>query len=87
MLTAFCEMILETMFLPKMMQTVRTNENLSIMTCFITYESRKTRNERVPFGQQQEIYVMGTLLAEIRNVYGINSFSSYTKTLIEMFKF
>jgi len=74
MLTAFGEMILETMFLPKMMQTVRTNENLSIMTCFITYESRKTRNERVmkfvSFGQQQKIYVVGTLVTELRSVYG-----------------
>ena len=87
MLTAFGKMILETMFVTERMQTVRTNGGLSNVTCSVTYESRKTRNERVPFGQQQEIYVMGTLLAEIRNVYGINSFSSYTKTLIEMFKF
>jgi len=74
MLTAFGEIILETMLLPKRMQTVRTNENLSIMTCFTTYESRKTRNERVmkfvSFGQQQKIYVMGTLVTELRSVYG-----------------
>ena len=73
-LTAFGEMILETMFLPKRMQTVRTNENLSIMTRFTTYESRKTRNERVmkfvSFGQQRKIYAVGTLVTDLRSVYG-----------------
>ena len=74
MLTAFGEMILKTMFLPKRMHTVRTNENLSTMTCFTTYESRKTRNERVmkfvSFGQQQKADVVGTLNAKLLSVYG-----------------
>jgi len=74
MLAAFGEMILETVFLPKRMKAVRTNEVLSTMTCSTTYESRKIRNERVmkfvPFGQQQEIHVVGTLITELRCVYG-----------------
>jgi len=74
MLTAFGEMILERAFLPKKMQAVRTNESLSSVTYSTTYESRKIRDERVmkfvSFGQQQEIYVMGTLITKLRNVYG-----------------
>jgi len=74
MLAAFAKMILETMFLPKRMQAVRTNESLSIVTCSVTDESRKTLDERVmkfvPFGQQQKIYVVGTLIAKLQSVYG-----------------
>ena len=73
-LTAFGEMILETVFVTERMQAVRTNEVLSSMTCSAIYESRKIRNERVmkfvSFGQQQEIYVVGTLITELRSVYG-----------------
>ena len=45
MLAAFGEMILETMFVTKRMQAVRTNEVLSIVMCSVTYESRKTLDE------------------------------------------
>ena len=73
MLTAFGEMILETMFVSERMQAVRTNEVLSTMTCSTTYESRKTLDECVmkfvPFGQQQEIHVVGTLITELRSVF------------------
>jgi len=73
MLTTFGEMILETMILPKKMQTVRTNESLSVVVCSVTYESRKTLDERVMkfvlFGQQQKIYVVGSLIAKLRSVY------------------
>jgi len=47
MLTAFGKMILETMFVTESMQAVRTNESLSIVVCSVTYESRKTLDERV----------------------------------------
>ena len=75
MLTAFGEMILETVFERKGMQAVRTNESLSsVMMCSTTYESRKTLDERVmkfvSFLQQQEICVMGTLITELRSIYG-----------------
>jgi len=79
MLAAFGKMLLETMFLPKRMQTVRTNEVLSSITCSTIYESRKTRNEGVmkfvSFGQQQKIHVVGTLIAKLRSVYGNQFFS------------
>jgi len=42
MLTAFGEMILETVFVIERMKAVRTNEVLSSMTCSAIYESRKT---------------------------------------------
>ena len=74
MLTTFGEMILETMFLPKRMKAVRTYEVLSMVMCSTTYESRKTLDERVmkfvSFLQQQEICVMGTLITELRSIYG-----------------
>jgi len=73
MLTAFGEMILETMFEREGMQAVWTNKSLSNVTCPTTYESRKTRDEGVmkfvSFGQQQEIYMVGTLITELRSVY------------------
>jgi len=69
MLTAFGEVILETVFLPKRMQAVRTNESLFVMTCPTTYESKKTLDECVmkfvSFGQQQKIYVVRTLITEL----------------------
>jgi len=56
------------------MQAVRTNESRSVMMCSTTYESRKTLDEGVmkfvSFGQQQEIYVVRTLIAKLRSVYG-----------------
>jgi len=73
MLTKFGKMILETVFVTERMQAVRTNESLSVMTCPTTYEPRKIRNKRVmkfvPFGQQQEIHVVGTLITKLRCVY------------------
>jgi len=79
MLAAFGEVILETMFVTKRMQTVRTNEGLCLVTCSATYESRKTRNEGVmkfvSFGQQQKIHVVGPLIAKFRSVYGNQFFS------------
>jgi len=79
MLAAFGEVILETMFETERMQAVRTNEILSSVTCSVTYESRKIRNERVmkfvSFGQQQKIHVVGTLIAKLRSVYGNQFFS------------
>jgi len=74
MLTAFGEMILETMFVTERIQAVRTNERFMSVTCSTTYESRKIRDERVmkfvSFGQQQQIHVVGTLIAKLRSVYG-----------------
>ena len=88
MLTAFGQVILETMFETERVQAVRTNESLSVMTRSTTYESRKTRNEGVmkfvSFGQQQKIHGVGTLITKLRSVYGNQFFPSYTKTLIEM---
>jgi len=79
MLATFGEVILETMFLPKRMQAVRTNESLSVVVCSVTYESRKTRNEGVmkfvSFGQQQKIHMVGPLIAKLRSVYGNQFFS------------
>jgi len=74
MLTAFGEIIVETMFEREGMQAVWTNESLSNVTCPTTYESRKILDERVmkfvSFGQQQEIHVVETLITELRCVYG-----------------
>jgi len=79
MLTTFGEMILETMFVTKRMQAVRTNEVLSVVTCSAMYESRKTGNEGVmkfvSFRQQQKLHVVGTLIAKLRSVYGNQLFS------------
>ena len=74
MLTAFGEVTLETMFLPKRMQAVRTNKRFMSVACSTTYESRKTLDQRVmkfvSFGQQQKIHMVGTLIAKLRSVYG-----------------
>jgi len=73
MLTTFGQVILETMFETERMQTVRTNEGLSVVMCSVTYESRNTLEEGVmkfvSFGQQQKIHVVGTLIAKFRSVY------------------
>jgi len=74
MLTAFWNMILETMLVTEWMQAIRTNVILTMALSSVTYETRKTCNQGVmkfvSFGQQQEIYVMGTLVAKLGSVYG-----------------
>jgi len=74
MLTAFWNVILETAFVTERMQAVRASEGLSIKTCSVTCESRKTCDQGVmkfvSFGQQQEIHVVAALVAKIGGVYG-----------------
>ena len=74
MLTAFWNMILETMLVTEWMQAIRANVNLTMGFSFITYETRKTCDQGVvkfvSFEQQQQIYVVGTLVAKLGSVYG-----------------